>query len=210
MAFDPSTPYSDLPELPPRLELESRAVLKACIAARSAVAELKAAGRLIPNQGVLINSIPLLEAQASSEIENIVTTTDQMFLFDGASEGEADSATKEALRYRTALWEGFQALKVRPLSTNTAVHICRAIKGVEMDVRRTPGTTLSNDRTGEVIYTPPEGEDLLRAKLANWERWMRGPSLAVKTSILSSEWQWGTTSSRQSIRSPMAMGGQVE
>lgn len=174
MAFDPSTPYSDLPELPPRLELESRAVLKACIAARSAVAELKAAGRLIPNQGVLVNSIPLLEAQASSEIENIVTTTDQMFLFDGASEGEADSATKEALRYRTALWEGFQALKVRPLSTNTAVHICRAIKGVEMDVRRTPGTTLSNDRTGEVIYTPPEGEDLLRAKLANWERWMRG------------------------------------
>jgi Fic family protein len=174
MAFDPSTPYSDLPELPPRLELESRAVLKACIAARSAVAELKAAGRLIPNQGVLINSIPLLEAQASSEIENIVTTTDQMFLFDGASEGEADPATKEALRYRTALWEGFQALKVRPLSTNTAVHICRAIKGVEMDVRRTPGTTLSNDRTGEVIYTPPEGEDLLRAKLANWERWMHG------------------------------------
>jgi Fic family protein len=174
MAFDPSRPYIDLPALPPSVELETRAVLKVCIAARAAVAELKAVGRLIPNQGVLINTIPLLEAQASSEIENIVTTTDQMFLFDGVSEGEADPATKEALRYRTALWEGFEALRARPLSTNTAVQICRAIKGVDMDVRRTPGTTLTNDRTREVIYTPPEGEALLREKLANWEQWMHG------------------------------------
>ena len=64
MAFDPSKPYDDLPALPPSAEMESRAVLKACIEARAAVAELKAAGQLIPNQGVLINSIPLLEAQA--------------------------------------------------------------------------------------------------------------------------------------------------
>jgi Fic family protein len=110
MAFDPSKPYDDLPALPPSVDVESRAVLKACIEARAAVAELKAAGQLIPNQGVLINSIPLLEAQASSEIENIVTTTDRMFLFDGAGEGEPDPATGEALRYRTALWEGHQAL----------------------------------------------------------------------------------------------------
>lgn len=174
MPFDPSRPYNSLPVLPPPVELETRAVLKACIAARAAVAELKAAGRLIPNQGVLVNSIPLLEARASSEIEDIVTTADQMFLFDGATEAEADPATKEALRYRTALWEGYQALKDRPLSTNTAVQICRAIKGVDMDIRKTPGTTLTNDRTGQVIYTPPEGEALLRDKLANWERWMHG------------------------------------
>ncbi len=167
-------PYNDLPALPPMVDVDSRAVLKACIAARAAVAELKAAGQLIPNQGVLINSIPLLEAQASSEIENIVTTTDQMFLFDGLSEGDADPATKEALRYRTALWDGYQALKTRPLSTNTAVQICRAIKGVDMDIRKTPGTTLSNDRTRQVNYTPPEGEVLLREKLANWEQWMHG------------------------------------
>lgn len=174
MAFDPFKPYDDLPALPPSADVESRAVLKACIEARAAVAELKAAGQLIPNQGLLINSIPLLEAQASSEIENIVTTTDRMFLFDGASEGEPDPATREALRYRTALWEGHQALKQRPLSTNTAVQICRAIKGVDMDIRKTPGTTLTNDRTRQVIYTPPEGEGLLREKLANWEQWMHG------------------------------------
>ena len=174
MAFDPSKPYDDLPALPPSVDVESRAVLKACIEARAAVAELKAAGQLIPNQGVLINSIPLLEAQASSEIENIVTTADRMFLFDSASEGEPDPATREALRYRTALWEGHQTLKQRPLSTNTAVQICRAIKGVDMDIRKTPGTTLTNDRTRQVIYTPPEGERLLREKLANWEQWMHG------------------------------------
>ena len=174
MAFDPSKPYNDLPTLPPSVDVESRAVLKACIEARAAVAELKAAGQLIPNQGVLINSIPLLEAQASSEIENIVTTADRMFLFDGAGEGKPDPETNEALRYRTALWEGYQALKQRPLSTNTAVQICRVIKGVDMDIRKTPGTTLTNDRTRQVIYTPPEGEKLLREKLANWERWMHG------------------------------------
>ncbi|MBH9551970.1 protein adenylyltransferase Fic [Inhella gelatinilytica] len=174
MSFDPRRPYNDLPTLPPGPELETRAVLKACIAARAAVAELKAAGRLIPNQGVLINTIPLLEAQASSEIEHIVTTSDQMFLFDGAGEGEADPATKEALRYRRALWEGFQALRVRPLSTNTAVQICRVVKGVDMDIRATPGTTLSYSRTREVIYTPPEGQALLRERLANWEQWMHG------------------------------------
>ena len=174
MAFDPTKPHNELPALPPMVDVESRTVLKACIAARAAVAELKAAGQLIPNQSVLINSIPLLEAQASSEIENIVTTTDQMFLFDGVSEGEADPATKEALRYRKALWEGYQALKTRPLSTNTAVQICRAIKGIDMDIRKTPGTTLRNDRTGQTIYTPPEGEGLLREKLANWEQWMHG------------------------------------
>lgn len=149
-------------------------VLKACIEARSALAELKAAGRLIPNQGVLIHTIPLLEAQASSEIENIVTTTDQLFLFDGANEGDADPATKEALRYRSALWEGYKALEQRPLSTNTAVQICRAIKGVDLDIRRTPGTTLTNDQTRQVVYTPPDGEALLREKLANWEQWMHG------------------------------------
>jgi Fic family protein len=172
MPFDPSRPYNDLPPLPPAQEVETRAVLKACIEARAAVAELRQAGALIPNQGVLINSIPLLEAQASSEIENIVTTADRMFLFDGSTEEQADAATKEALRYRAALWDGFRSLQRRPLSTATAVEVCRAIKGINLDIRRTPGTQLVNDRTGKTIYTPPEGEALLRDKLADWERFL--------------------------------------
>ena len=172
MPFEPTKPYNTLPSLPPRAELESRAVLKACIEARAALAELKQAGALIPNQAVLINSIPLLEAQASSEIENIVTTTDRLFQFADDREALADPATKEALRYRTALREGFESLAKHPLSTRTAVEICCTIKGVDMDVRRTPGTALVNERSGELIYTPPEGEALIRDKLANWEQFL--------------------------------------
>src|SRR5687768_8387300 len=81
MSFHSDRPYNDLPALPPREDVETKAVLKACIAARAALAELRVSGQLIPNQAVLINSIPLLEAQASSEIENIVTTTDRLFRF---------------------------------------------------------------------------------------------------------------------------------
>ena len=164
-------PYNDLPLLPPAAELETRTVLKQCIAARAALAELKQAAEMIPNQGVLISALPLLEAQASSEIENIVTTTDRLFQFQSANE-YADPATREALRYSSALLEGFQALKQHPLNTRTAEQVCTRIKGVDMQVRRVPGTALANQATGEVIYTPPAGEDLLRSKLANWERYL--------------------------------------
>lgn len=172
MAFHPAVPYNTLPPLPPQADVESRAILKACIEARAALAELKQAGELIPNQAVLINSIPLLEAQASSEIENIVTTADRLFQFADDREALADPATKEALRYRTALREGFESLSRHPLTTRTAVNICRTIKAADIDIRRTPGTALMNDRTGEVIYTPPDGEALIRDKLADWERFL--------------------------------------
>lgn len=165
-------PYNALPELPPTVDLESKAILKQCITARAALAELKQATELIPNPTVLINTIPLLEAKDSSEIENIVTTTDQLFRYADDAGQQADAATKEALRYRTALYQGFQSLAERPLTIRTAVDICTAIKGVDMDVRRTPGTQLVNDRSGEAIYTPPEGEALLRQRLANWERFI--------------------------------------
>ena len=102
-------PYNQLPPLPPVAELETRAVLKGCISARAALAELKQAAQLIPNQGVLINALPLLEARASSEIENVVTTTDRLFQHQGCDD-HADPATKEALRYSRALLEGYQSL----------------------------------------------------------------------------------------------------
>jgi len=172
LGFNSERPYNDLPPLPPRQELETKAILKRCIEARAAVAALKQVGESIPNQAVLINTIPLLEAQASSEIENIVTTTDKLFRFADNPGNQADPATREALRYRTALANGYRTLKKRPLSTATAVEICRTIKNVNLDIRRVPGTKLANDRTQEVIYTPPEGEALLRDKLANWERFL--------------------------------------
>jgi Fic family protein len=165
-------PYNQLPSLPPAVELETKAVLKQCITARTALAELKQAAQLIPNQAMLINILPLLEAKDSSEIENIVTTADRLFQFADGSESHADAPTKEALRYRTALYRGFLSLTQRPLCTATAVDICRTIKAAEIDIRRTPGTQLVNDRNGKIIYTPPEGEAHLRDLLANWERFL--------------------------------------
>lgn len=171
ITWKPNQPYNTLPELPPKVDLETKAVLKQCIAARAALAELKQAAELIPNQGMLINTLPLLEAHASSEIENIVTTTDKLFQHLHAEE-QADPATKEALRYSHSLLKGYVALRDRPLNTTTAEAVCSQIKGVEMTVRKVPGTTLTNDRSGDVIYTPPVGEQQLRSLLANWERFL--------------------------------------
>jgi Fic family protein len=119
----------------------------------------------------LINCLPLLEAQASSEIENIVTTTDRLFRFQREDQ-TADPATKEALRYSHALLEGYRSLSDRPLTTRTAEEICSRVKGMEMQVRRVPGTALAREPSGEIIYTPPVGEQALRTMLANWERFM--------------------------------------
>lgn len=174
--FDPRCPYNALPELPPATDIESKALLKACIEARTALAELKSVGALIPNQAVLINSIPLLEAQASSEIENIVTTSDALFRYSQLESQVEDPATKEALRYRSALQQGFASLAERPLCTNTAISVCSRIKNADMQIRRVPGTALANAATGEVIYTPPAGESVLREKLANWERFIHDAS----------------------------------
>lgn len=167
--WDPAVPF-DLPSLPPSPVVETSAVLKACIEARALLAELKRAAEALPDQRVLLATLPVLEAKASSEIENIVTTHDAMFRhLDRAS--AKDPATKEALRYREALLVGFQGLRKRPLGTVLAEQIATRILGVETQVRRVPGTTLQSG-TGEVIYTPPAGEEHLRRLLANWERFL--------------------------------------
>lgn len=170
IGWRPDRPYNDLPLLPPRSDVETKEALKECIAARAALAELKQAAELIPNQAVLINTLPLLEAQASSEIENIVTTTDRLFQFREIDE-DADPATKEALRYGQAMMKGFRSLEKRPLCTRTAEQICSLIKGKGMRVRKVPGTALARG-PGQIVYTPPVGEDLLRSLLANWEKYL--------------------------------------
>lgn len=172
MSINVALPYNDLPNLPPPFDVETKRVLKHCIQARASLAELHKIAEMLPNQAVLINALPLLEAQASSEIENIVTTTDRLFQASAGTEGPIDSATKEALRYRTALKEGFERLKERPLSTATAKQICSTLKGINMDIRAVPGTALSNQNTGEIIYTPPVGKTLLQDKLSNWEKFL--------------------------------------
>ena len=171
--FDPNLPYNDLPDLPPSADLvETTTILKHCINARVALAELKQAAELIPNSAVLVNALPLLEARASSEIENIVTTTDKLFEYMDIADDSADAATKEALRYRSALYEGTKMVQRGMLTTDMAIQICSTIKGRELDLRSESGTKLKNRMTGDVIYTPPVGQKLLQAKLDNWADFM--------------------------------------
>lgn len=171
-AWRADQPYNELPQLPPAMDLETKPVLKRCLTARVALAELKQAAELIPNQTMLVNIIPLLESKDSSAIEGIVTTTDLIFKHAQGSDVHVDGATKEALRYRTALRTGFHSLQERPLCTATAIEICRILKGADMNIRRLPGTQLANDQSGEVIYTPPVGEATLRSLLGNWEKFL--------------------------------------
>ena len=165
-------PYNDLPRLPPALEqIQTIEILNACILARVALTALNEAGKRLPNQDILINLLPMLEAKCSSEIENIVTTTDKLFQFAHEDKG-ADQATKEALHYRTALAEGFRQLARKPLCTATAIEVCSTLKHAEMDIRKVPGTVIQNQQTGEIIYTPPVGEAVIRNLLSNWEQFL--------------------------------------
>lgn len=171
-SWQPAQPWNSLPLLPPSCDLESKAVLKKCLTARVELAELKQAAQVLPNQAMLLNILPLLEAKDSTEIENIVTTTDKLFEYADTSEHLADPATKEALRYRMALANGFQSLTRRPLTVATALAVCTTIMGAEMSIRKVPGTKIGNPLTGETIYTPPEGEQRLLGLLSNWERFL--------------------------------------
>ena len=167
----PDVPYNELP-VPPTVDvLETRRVLKAAIGANTALAQLDQAAASMPNPTALINTIPLLEAQASSEIENIVTTTDALFrhLDDDAG---ADPAIKETLRYRTALRVGFERTTERGITAGIARAACTTIKGKQMDLRALPGTRIGNPATGEITYSPPEGRDRITELLSSWEHFV--------------------------------------
>ena len=125
----------------------------------------------MPNQAMLIDSLVLQEARASSEIENILTTNDE--LFKAASDGTlpASAEAKEVLRYREALNHGFREIKERPLSTGLFIEIAQLIKQTDFSVRRVPGTRIANSQ-GQTIYTPPEGESVIRDKLRELENFM--------------------------------------
>ncbi|WP_061964826.1 Fic family protein [Demequina aurantiaca] len=170
-SWDANEPYNTLPPPPPATDLETPAVLKAAIGANASLARLDQAAASMPNPTVLINTIPLLEAQASSEIENIVTTTDALFQHAEHDAG-ADPATRETLRYRTALRIGSELTEQRGVTTNTATAICSAIKGVDMRVRTLPGTRIGNQQSGKIVYSPPEGQSVLNEKLSEWERFI--------------------------------------
>ena len=172
--FDRNAPFNDLPALPPAAGVETTAVLKKAITASRALAELKGMAERMPNQSMLIDSLVLQEARASSEIENILTTNDELFKAAADEAQPASAEAKEVLRYRQALNHGFRQIKERPqrpLATGLFIEIAQLIKQSDFSVRRTPGTRIANGR-GETIYTPPEGEAVIRDKLRDLENFM--------------------------------------
>lgn len=173
MSFLRDVPYNDLPDLPPPMDVETIPVLKMAVRAHKAIAELKVSGHLIPNQAVLIQALGLSEAKVSSEIENIVTTNDALYKAFSDTNSSIDAPTKEVLHYQDALWHGFHALtqKKRLLTTPLFVELVQILKDSSQGIRNLPGTKLVNPY-GQVKYTPPEGEELIRRKLSNLEMFM--------------------------------------
>jgi Fic family protein len=152
------SPTYPIPSLPPQGNLETTTILKALTRARSALAELKGRAATIPNQGILIDTLSLQEAMASSEIENIVTTQDELFQIEAFPDAPGSGAAKEVARYRDALHYGFHQLKERQglLTNNLIIGMFQILKQNRGDFRPGPGTTLMNDQTKEIIYVPPQ------------------------------------------------------
>jgi len=173
ISFNPDKPYNELPSLPPAKNVVTTKILQKTTDCARAVAELKGIGRVIPNQSLLIDSIILQEARASTEIENIVTTADAVYQAFSASSKQIDPATKEVLRYREALWYGYNQLKKRPvLSTNLFIECVQILKKNSAGIRNTPGTKIVNKNTGQTIYTPPEHENRIRDMLGDLENYI--------------------------------------
>ncbi len=173
--FNKDIPYNDLPLLPPKKELETTAVLRKAITASRALSKLNGAITNLPNPRLFLDTIHLQEAKASSEIENIITTNDDLYQAVVADKKYDNPAAKEVISYKEALWYGLEQLKKKPLiTTNLCIEIVQRIKRNTAEIRKTPGTTLSNIK-GEIIYTPPTGEAIIRDKLANLEKFINGP-----------------------------------
>ena len=162
-----------IPLLPLDKDIESKTVLKKCAKAHQALAELKGIVPTIPNESILINTLSLQEAKDSSAIENIVTTHDELFKSDNLAQQFITLAAKEVFNYSTALQEGFKHVKNNDLLTSNYIKKIQAI--IEQNnagFRTQSGTTLKNEQTGEVIYTPPQTHDEIIELMSNLEKFI--------------------------------------
>lgn len=172
MAFNPKKPFNELPLLPPKSEIDTKAILLKTITASRVLSKLNGSIKKIPNPTILLNSLVLQEAKSSSEIENILTTNDALFQALGSNIEKIDESTKEVLHYQEALWHGYHELRKRPfLSTKLFINLVQVIKQIDYGIRKVPGTRIVNS-LGESIYTPPEGEELILKKLKNLETYL--------------------------------------
>jgi len=169
-----------LPGLPPPVDLETVPVLKSLNRASRALANLKGQARTIPNQGILIDTLALQEAKASSEVENIVTTQDELFQADLFPDDPQSPAAKEVARYRDALRLGHRRLiETGGLVPNsTLIDMFRLLKDRDDAFRVTPGTALKNERSGETVFVPPQDANEIIRLMTELERFVNDDALS--------------------------------
>ncbi|MEJ2196364.1 MAG: Fic/DOC family N-terminal domain-containing protein [Ignavibacteriaceae bacterium] len=165
--FSRSAPYNDLPTLPPESDLQKDVkILNALAPARAALAELKGRIPIIPNPLMLINTIVLNEAKDSSTIENIVTSSDNLFRALSSERKDIEPNIKEVLRYREALWDAYNNLnQMKLFDTELMVRLFRNITQRDEELRKLQ-VFVGSSRN--IVYTPPEPGNVLNEKLNNW------------------------------------------
>ncbi|MHB1356685.1 MAG: Fic family protein [Anaerolineae bacterium] len=151
-------------------------MLRKCITASRALADLNGAGNLIPNQTILINSIPLQEARLSSQIENIVTTQDALYRAVVEPTRQVDVQTREVLRYRTALRYGYDTLQRRPLDIDLMIELCSILRDEPATLRDHEPILIEDVGAGAAIYTPPRGRQTIVTLLHNLEEFLQNPA----------------------------------
>lgn len=165
--------------LPPKVNVETPKVLKKALEAQQYLSELKGISQTIPSQGILLNTLPIQEARDSSEIENIVTTSDALYKADVEREKKIDQTTKEVQRYTIALNEGFARIqKVGLLRIKDIIAIQERLEDNDAGIRSLPGTKLSNPATGEVVFVPPQHKDVIVKALDNLEQYINNDELS--------------------------------
>lgn len=161
------------PQLPLTIDLESKPVFKQLVRSHAALAELKGVVKTIPNESILITTLSLQEAKDSSEIENIITTHDELYQSNVLQQQFTSLAAKEVYHYATALQNAFQQVQRRGiLSLNDILQIQATIEENSAGLRQLPGTTLKNEQTGELVYTPPQHPDDILALMQNLVEFM--------------------------------------
>lgn len=168
----------NIPSLPLNFDIESKEILRQVNRANRALAELKGIAATIPNETILISTLTLQEAKDSSEIENIVTTQDDLYKAEIDIEKQLiTAATKEVLKYREALQRGFELVRKDSLLTNSRIKdIQMHLEGNRAGFRSQAGTTLKNSK-GEIVYIPPQSIDEIERSMANLETFINHPAM---------------------------------
>jgi Fic family protein len=164
--------------LPLAVDVETKLVLKKAASAHRALAELKGSITNTPNENILIETLSLREARESSAIENIISTFDEVYQSSLLTSQFASPAAKEVHQYAEALKTGFALIKQQGILTNKFIlQMHRIIEQNDAGYRKLPGTKLLNDRTGEVIYTPPQEHQTIVELMSNLEQFINNDDM---------------------------------